>query len=89
MFRITILFYIYTSYSRILLCFNFFFGDIEKFADSLHIPHLRQCFSELKELIRALLHPDLLQMAENPNLRRSLFPRFDTIHIISMLEKVK
>ena len=61
----------------------------EQFADSCGIAHLRQCFAELKELIRASLHPDLQQMAENANMRRSLFPRLDPLRLASLLEKVR
>jgi hypothetical protein len=42
---------------------------LEQFADSCGIAHLKQCFAELKELVRATLHPDLHQMADNINLR--------------------
>ena len=38
---------------------------------------LRQCFGETKELVRALLHPDLAAVADSPSLRRQLFPRID------------
>ena len=60
----------------------------ELFADSCGIAHLRQCFAELKELVRASLHPDLQQMADNANLRKSLFPRLDPLRLASLLEKV-
>ena len=60
----------------------------EQFADSCGIAHLRQCFAELKELVRACLHPDLQQMADNVNLRRSLFPRLDPLRLAALLEKV-
>ena len=49
---------------------------------------MRQCFAELKELVRACLHPDLQQMADNVNLRRSLFPRLDPLRLAALLEKV-
>lgn len=61
---------------------------LELFADSCGIAHLRQCFAELKELVRASLHPDLQQMADNANLRKSLFPRLDPLRLASLLEKV-
>ena len=38
--------------------------------------------------MRACLHPDLQQMADNVNLRRSLFPRLDPLRLVALLEKV-
>ena len=49
----------------------------EQWADECGVRHLRQCFGETKELVRALLHPDLAAVADSPSLRRQLFPRMD------------
>ena len=70
------------------LYFSVSFFSIELFADSCGIAHLRQCFAEVKEIVRASLHPDLQQMADNVNLRKSLFPRLDPLRLAALLEKV-
>ena len=63
---------------------------LEQFADSFQeIEHLRQCFAGLKDLVKAALHPDLADMAENPTLRKRLFARLDPMRLASLLEKVR
>ena len=62
---------------------------LEAFADSCGVAQLRQCFIELKELVKALLHPHLVDFADKQiALRNSLFPRLDPNRLASILEKV-
>lgn len=60
----------------------------EAFADKCGVRHLRQCFSELKELLRALLDPDLGPMADSVPLRKQLYPRLDPKRLAVLLEKM-
>mmetsp|Transcript_32335 Transcript_32335/g.46644 ORF Transcript_32335/g.46644 Transcript_32335/m.46644 type:complete len:205 (+) Transcript_32335:229-843(+) len=59
-----------------------------QFADSCSIPNLRQCFDELLALIKALLHPDLPQLADNIPLRRQLFPQLNIGKLAILLDKL-
>lgn len=61
---------------------------LENFADSCGVRQLSLCFAELHELVRALLHPELPQFGDNPQLRRSLFPRLDPARLARVIEKV-
>jgi hypothetical protein len=64
--------------------------DVENllsFTDLCSVKQLKQCFSELYELVRILLYPDLISLGDNPQVRRNLFPHVDTIKLIKILEK--
>lgn len=74
-----------------LICIAAFGADIKKlesFADSCGILDLKQCFSEFRDVIRAVLHPDLTQLVESVALRVSLFPRLDPSKLIIILDKI-
>ncbi|CAM9465550.1 unnamed protein product, partial [Ectocarpus fasciculatus] len=62
--------------------------SLEAFADSCGVAQLRQCFGELKELVKALLHPHLVDFADKQlELRKSLFPRLANSKLAAVLEK--
>jgi hypothetical protein len=64
-------------------------GTLESFADSCGVSQLRQCFAELKDLVKALLHPHLVDFADKQlSLRQSLFPRLDPQKLATIIEKV-
>lgn len=62
---------------------------LESFADSCGIAQLKQCFGELKELVKALLHPLLVDFADKQlEQRKSLFPRLNPTKLAIIVEKV-
>ena len=61
---------------------------LEHFADSTGIPQLRMCFIESKELMRAILHPDLPNIWDS-QFRRTSFPRLDPEKISTILSKMQ
>jgi hypothetical protein len=71
-----------------VLAFDYDIKALVHFADSCGVPHLRQCFEELTELIKCLLHPNLTHYADNPELRQEHFPYTQTEKLIIVLEKV-
>lgn len=73
------------------LCVVGFDLDIKKlehFADSTGIPQLRMCFIESKELMRAILHPDLPNIWD-AQFRKTSFPRLDPEKICIILSKIQ
>lgn len=52
------------------------------------IPHLKQCFQELHELIKILLDSSLTQLIENPKQRTALYPKLDMSKLVVLLEKL-
>jgi hypothetical protein len=72
-----------------LVAFEHDVRKLEQFADSCQdTEHLRQCFAGLKDLVKAVLHSELPEMAVNPQLKKMLFPRLDPTRVASILEKV-
>ena len=72
------------------LCVVGFDLDIKKlehFADSTGIPQLRMCFIESKEIMRAILHPDLPNIWDS-HFRKTSFPRLDPEKICIILSKM-
>lgn len=64
-------------------------ASLELFADSCGVAQLKQCFGELKELVKALLHPHLVDFADRQlDLRKSLFPRLANSKLAAVVEKV-
>lgn len=61
---------------------------LEEFGDSCGVRQLSMCFAQLRELTQALLHPDLDQFGENPQLRQVLFPKLDPSRLARVIEKV-
>jgi hypothetical protein len=61
---------------------------LEHFADSTGIPQLRMCFVESKELMRAILHPDLPNIWDS-QFRKTSFPRLDPEKISIILSKMQ
>jgi hypothetical protein len=59
-----------------------------QFADNTNVLHLKHCFEELHEVVKAVLHPDLLHFSENKSLRKSLFPSLNPSKLAIILEKV-
>ena len=51
---------------------------LENFADNCGIIQLRNCFSELSELINIILSPELPILIENPTRRKTSFPKIDS-----------
>lgn len=72
-----------------VLAFDFDVKMLLHFADSCGVPHLKQCFEELHELVRCLLHPNLTHYADNIELRNEHFPYTQTEKLIVILEKVR
>lgn len=73
-----------------VLCVVGFDLDIKKlehFADSTGIPQLRMCFIESKEIMKAILHPDLPNIWD-PQFRKPSFPRLDPEKISTILLKM-
>jgi hypothetical protein len=70
-----------------ILAFDFDVKKLIQFAESCGIPQLKQCFDELLCLTKALLHPDLPQLAD-VNLRKQLFSRLNIGKLANLLEKV-
>eukprot|EP01038_Epipyxis_sp_PR26KG_P011269 gene11269-15120_t len=71
-----------------LLAFEYDTKKLMIFAESCGIIHLKQCFEEFQELIRAVLHPDLPLFGDNQQLRKSLFPHLSPMKLASLLDKV-
>lgn len=72
-----------------IVALDFDVKRLQSFADSCGIKQLRQCFTELAELVRCLLHPDLVQFGENSHLRKTLFPQVDPGRLARIIEKVR
>ena len=65
---------------------------LEAFADSCEIPQLKECFVEIKEIISALLNPDLPHMViDSPSsvgaLKRE-YPKLDFAKLAIIYDKV-
>ena len=60
---------------------------LAQYAISTGVPSLSQCFAEVHELVQAAIHPDLPKLADDPALRRRLFPRLDNGKLSMVLEK--
>jgi hypothetical protein len=74
-----------------MLCILAFDYDVKlllHFADSCGVPHLKQCFEELQEMVKCLLHPNLTHYADNQDLRTEHFPYTQTSKLVMVLEKV-
>lgn len=71
-----------------ILAFDYDLKMLVQFADSCGVPHLKQCFEELHELVRCLLHPNLTHYADNAELRAEHFPYTQTAKLVIVLEKV-
>ena len=61
---------------------------LENFADNCGIIQLRNCFSELSELINIILSPELPILIENPTRRKTSFPKIDSTKLAIILEKL-
>jgi hypothetical protein len=62
---------------------------LDQFADSCGVGQLRECFSELRDLISAILHKDFLRFGENPpTLRKQYFPRLNVLKLAQLVDKV-
>eukprot|EP01041_Mallomonas_annulata_P004974 gene4974-9946_t len=61
---------------------------LETFADSCAVPQLGLCFLELRELVHALLIPDLSTLVDSPLQKQSLFPTLDPFKLGCVLEKI-
>lgn len=72
-----------------ILAFDYDLKMLVQFADSCGVPHLKQCFEELHELVRCLLHPNLTHYADNMELRAEHFPYTQTAKLVIVLEKVR
>mmetsp|Transcript_23035 Transcript_23035/g.33715 ORF Transcript_23035/g.33715 Transcript_23035/m.33715 type:complete len:877 (-) Transcript_23035:21-2651(-) len=64
------------------------FKHLDDFSSSCGVPQLRECFSEGRGLINALLHRDLHRFGENPVIRRANFPVLDPYKLSLLAEKV-
>lgn len=74
-----------------MLCILNFEYDIKlliNFANNTGVQHLKQCFEELYEIIKCLLHPNLIHYSDNLNLRNEHFPYIQTSKLVIILEKV-
>jgi hypothetical protein len=62
---------------------------LDQFADSCGVTQLKDCFSELRDIVRAMLHKDFLHFGDNPPiLRRTFFPNLDVLKFAQLVEKV-
>lgn len=65
---------------------------LQKFADDCMVPHLRQCFNELADLIAASLSRDLLSLASDDassrDRRMKNYPNLNLTQLADLLDKV-
>lgn len=61
---------------------------LRQFADNSEVPDLRKCFGEFHDIVKAVLHPELPQLADNPAKRQQLFPRLPARKLASLLDKI-
>ena len=71
-----------------ILAFDYDLKMLLHFSDNCGVPHLKQCFEELHEMIRCLLHPNLTHYADNTELRMEHFPYTQTSKLVMVLEKM-
>jgi hypothetical protein len=71
-----------------ILAFDYDLKLLLHFADNCGVPHLKQCFEELHEMVKCLLHPNLTHYADNQELRQEHFPYTQTAKLVIVLEKV-
>lgn len=74
-----------------ILCVMALDLDIKKlmhFSESCGVPGLQKCFNELHNLMKCLLHRDLMQFGTNPSSRIQLFPQLSVTKLILLLEKM-
>ncbi|CAE7681758.1 SEC15A [Symbiodinium microadriaticum] len=65
------------------------FSALEKYADSCGISQLRECFSEGKALVNAMIHHDLPSFGDDPPiLRKANFPQLDVLKLALLVEKL-
>eukprot|EP01034_Spumella_vulgaris_P021773 gene21773-27838_t len=70
-----------------ILAFDYDARRLIQFSDSCGIPHLKQCFEEFTELVRAVLHPDLPQLGDSAVIRNRLCSRISAAKLATLLEK--
>jgi hypothetical protein len=63
-------------------------ASLESFADSCGVLGLRECFSELKQLLAVLLHRDIDRLMKDAAYRSSLYA-VDVQKLIQILERYK
>ena len=65
---------------------------MQRFADDCMVPHLRQCFNELADLIAASLSRDLLSLASDDSNSRERrvknYPSLNILQLADLLDKV-
>ena len=60
---------------------------LESYADSCAVPQLQMCFVELRDLVKALLSPDISSLADERK-RTTSFPYLDPFKMACILDKV-
>lgn len=85
--------FLYTKVNKVnmlsLLNLELDIRHLDMFADNSGVTQLRHCFNEIRELVKALLHPDLPQFGDTAvALRQNLFPSLDPQKLATVVEKV-
>lgn len=60
-----------------------------RFVDECRVPHLKQCFSDLMDLVQLVLSSQFLFYVDNPQDRSRKYPRTDTAKLTVLFEKVR
>lgn len=75
-----------------LVCIHNFDLDVKRldvFADGCHTHNLRMCFNDLRELLRALLHPELYKFGDNNcKMLGQLYPLVVGVKLACMVDKL-
>lgn len=71
-----------------ILAFDYDLKILYQFTDSSGIKHLKQCFHEMHEVVKCILHPALLHYGENKITRMEHFPNIQTFRFLAIIEKV-
>jgi len=71
-----------------ILAFDYDLKILYHFTDSSGIKHLKQCFHEMYQVIKCILHPALLHYGENKITRMEHFPNIQTFRFLAIIEKV-
>lgn len=64
-------------------------ASLYAFADSCGLPALRKCFDDLRDLIKAVMHPKLMDFGDKDiALRNTTFPKLDPLKLSQIVEKI-
>jgi hypothetical protein len=61
---------------------------LQAFADDTKIPHLRNAFNGIRDVVQMLLNPNIMKYIDSPDLRSQEYPSLDFTKVAKILQKV-